>query len=386
MKKAFLKRLTATILVAGMMISAPAITSEAKAKKTTISAATLQAGEQFVLTEMPDNGKNSMISEFKGKKLKIRAVQNFSYTPDGKYIFTTSECNTGGTLHTLLCRCSIPGSTGPGAEAVCEEAIVLEKYGHGEAIAITQDDLSEEKYNLWVATTKGKEKYGIEIARITAKVEDGTTSILKTVRIGDFKKANVVKGKAAYFDRKPTPRRLNVAIDEKGNQIMFRVQFPTGQGVNYVSYDFKKLNAALNKVGNGKKYSIAKAAKWQKANIRTSLVPANTYQSFQISDNTLYVCGGHMDMGAQIYAIKYKAYANGKSEIQKKYEKKYISRIIDIKTTLNIKGKTFNNSKLEIEGMKLQKKKSGKIDVYVNFYVDGIGMMKDGVSIYKFQI
>ena len=387
MKKETMRRVLAAFLALVLIIAVPTGRADAKTSKTSISAATLEAGKQFTLVEMPYNGRDTIISEYQGAKLKLSTVQNFAYTPDGKYLFTTAECKTGSTLHTLLCRCKVPETKGPDATAECLEAIVLGKFGHGEAIDITQKDLTKEEYNLWVATTPGSEKYGIEIARITMNVGAEKTTIKKTVRIKDFKKANVVKGKAAFFQDKPTPRRLNAVINEDDNQIMFRIQFPTGKGVNYVAYDYKKLNAALDKVADGKKYSITKAAKWQVANLRTSLVPANSFQSYQICDNTLYVCGGHMNKGAQIYAIKYKTYANGKKVKQEvKQKKSQINRIITLNTVLKIKGNTYTNSKLEVEGMKIHKNDSGKLDVYVNFYIDAVGMLRDGISIYKFEI
>jgi hypothetical protein len=387
MKRDTMRRLLAAVLAIVLIIAIPTGKAEAKTSKTTVAAGTIEAGKQFTLNNIPYNGRDTIISSYQGQKLRLSTVQNFAYTPDGKYIFTTAECKSGGKLHTLLCRCAVPEAKGPDAKAECLEAIVLGKFGHGEAIDITQEDLTKETYNLWVATTPGSEKYGIEIARITMTVGASKTTIDKMVTIKDFKKANVVKGKAAFFDKKPTPRRLNVAIDEDNNQIMFRVQFPSGKGVNYVAYDYEKLNDALDKLANGKKFSITKAAKWQKANLRTSLVPANSFQSFQICDNTLYVCGGHMNKGAQIYAIKYKTYANGKKVKQEvKQNKSQISRIISLETVLNIKGNTYTNAKLEVEGMKLYKNDAGKLDVYVNFYIDAVGMLRDGISIYKFEI
>ena len=360
---------------------------EAKTLKATVSGETLEAGKQFTLTNMPYNGKYSPIKEYAGSPLNFSSVQNFAYTPDGKYIFTTSECRTSGTKHTLLCRCTVPGTKSADATAECVDTLVLGRYGHGEAIDITQDDPNSEVYNLWVATTPNSGTiFGTEIARITYKVTNGKGSIVKTVKITNFRKANVVKGKAKYFKGKPKPRRLNVSIDKANNQIMFRVQFPTGKGVNYVAYDYDKLNTALNKVGNNGKYSITKAAKWQKANLRTSLVPYMTFQSFAISDNKLYVCGGHMNKGAQIYVIKYKTCKNVKKiKMQEKMKNSQIYKIYDITPQITVADKTLGIADLEIEGMKLEKDASGKLYAHVNFFMNKTPI-RESIGIYKFGL
>ena len=392
-------RILALILVAVFIITS-ATEAEAKTKKTKISSSTLEKGKQFTMVNMPYNGTKSIIKKYKGKKLKISTVQNFAFTPDGKYMFTTSECRTGSTKHTLLCLVEVPENRGKDEKATCLDAMVLNKHGHGETIDITQPDKSKEEYNIWVATTPYKNKFGKDIERITMAVDDGKMKIKKSVKITGFEKGNVINGKAAKFDAGYPLRRLNRSIDEANNQVVFRVQFMSG--VNYTAYNFEKINKALDKLGNNKSYNITKAAKWQTANLRTNLVPYNNFQSFQVYNNVLYVCGGHFKKGAQIYAIKLKTYKEGKSKLDQKYDMKDVSRVIDMELKLTVKpedakeAKTFTKKNLEVEGMKLKKNSNGKLDVYVYFMLEGkytnaagksgMGYQNASTSIYKFEV
>ena len=191
-KKRFVKIISMVLVMA--MVFTAALSVEAKTKKTKISASKLQDGQQFTMIDMPYNGAKSIIKKYEGSKLSISSVQNFAYTPDGKYLFTTSECRTGSTKHTMLCRVEVPEKTGPEEKAQCVEAVVLGKHGHGEAIEITQPDADKEEYDIWVATKPYKNKYGVNIERNTVKIEDGKMKITKSVTIKDFDKANVVNG------------------------------------------------------------------------------------------------------------------------------------------------------------------------------------------------
>ena len=294
----------------------------------------------------------------------------------------------------------MPEEVGADAKAECLDAMVLEKHGHGEAIEVTQPDEEVEGHNLWVATTPFKNKYGKDIERITMAVEESKMVIKKSVKITGFDKANVIDGKPAKFEAGYPLRRLNVAIDEDNNQIVFRVQFMSG--VNYVAYNYKKINKALDKLGNNKSYKITKAAKYQTANLRTNLVPYNNFQSYQVCDNMLYVCGGNFKMGAQIYAIKLKTYKEGKSQLDQKYDMEDVSKVIDIEPKITLKPEdspkkiTFNKNKLEIEGMKMRKKSNGKLEFFVYFMVSGkytnnkgksgMGFQNASTGIYKFEV
>ncbi len=370
----------ALALSAALLLGAPSCVLAAAT--TSVSAETLESGRQLTLTGMCYNGKYSPIKELNGETLSISTVQNFAFTPDGKYVFTTGECRTGTTKHTLLSRCAMPETPGHDAEAPFLQGHVLENYGHGECIAITQPDPWEETYDIWVATTVTDGRFGTEIARMTYVVREGVGVIVKNVRITNFKKANVVNRKAAFFKKEPTPRRLNVAIDEAANRIMFRVQFPAGQGVNYVCYDYRKINNALNALADGSTFDIAKAAAWQKANVRTSNVPFGSFQSFAIDGNTLYVCGGNTQKGAQIYAMKFKVYANGRAVQQNLMKAADISRIIDIEPGIIVEGRELGRHDLEIEGMKLRKN-GGRLDFFVNFFMKGTSI-RNHIGIYRF--
>lgn len=363
-----------TFLLAGMCV---VNVFAANTKK--ISGETLQKGLQYTLTEMPYNGKYCALSQKDG--YQISSVQNFAITPDNKYVFTVSECRKGGKKHTLLTRCAVPGTKGANAKAVCQDYIVLDGYGHGEAVAVTSR--GAKTYDIWVACTP-KGDFGTEIVRLTYSISGKKGKIKKAVVIKDFKKANVVydkktkKAKAAFFDKSPTPDRLNVAIDTKSNQIAFRVHFKNG-GCNYVFYDYKKLNAALDKVKNKGSYSISKAASWQKANVRTSLVPYNTFQSFAIDGKNLYTCGGHMNKGAEIWRIPYKSYANGKAKLQKLTGNSAVKQKYVITPQILVGETVLKKDALEIEGMKLT---NGHF--YINFFMKDVSI-RESIGIYRFS-
>ena len=396
-RKQFVKIISMALAMA--LIFTSALSIEAKTKKTKISASTLNEGLQFTMTNMPYNGAKSIIKKYEGSSLSISSVQNFAYTPDGKYLFTTSECKTGSKRHTLLCRVEIPEKTGPDAQAECVEAVVLGKHGHGEAIEITQPDEDVEEYNIWVATKPYKNKYGVNIERNTVKIKDGKMKITKSVTIKDFGYANVINGKACKFEAGYPQRRIGLAIDEDNNQIVFRVQFMSG--VNYVAYDFGKIDAALDKLADGKSYSIKKARKWQTANLRTNLVPHDTFQSFQVHNNKLYVCGGHFDKTTTIYVMKLKTYKPGKAQLDQKYDTKDLTRIITVDTKFSVKPEDseksiqFTKKNLEVEGMKLIENEDGNLDIYINFMMNGkyknvkgykMGFQNNCLGIYKFEI
>ncbi len=385
MKKT-LTRITGFILAILLAAGAFAVASapaQAATKTKTIAAATLANGLQYTFKGLCYNGKNSPIHDLDGTKLAFSTVQNFAMTPDGKYVFTTSECRTGSTKHTLLTRCLAPEEPGKEAEAPYQDAHVLKKYGHGESIAVTQPDLTKEEYHIWMACDPNSQGFGTKIVRLTYKVTDGVGKITKRVKIKNFKKANIKNGKATTFRGAVAPDRMNVAVDQDTNQVMFRLHF-TNLGVSYVSYDLKKLNSALNKVANNKYYNIAKAVKWQKANVRFSPLPCDAFQSFDIIGNSIYLCGGNMQKGAQIYQINYKLYKNGKAKEVNKEGMANVARIIKLKLKLKVAGNTLTQSSLEIEGMKLIK--SGKKTFcYVNFFQNNTPIA-DNIGVYRFQL
>ncbi|MBC5743916.1 hypothetical protein FMM74_010070 [Lachnospiraceae bacterium MD308] len=372
-----LRRIVSCMCISVILVSM-CVTDVFAASTKKISAGTLQKGLQYTLTNMPYNGKYCSLNQKQG--YQISSVQNFAITPDNKYIFTVSECRKGGKKHTLLTRCAIPKSKGANAKAVCQDSIVLKGYGHGEAIAVTAR--GKKAYDIWVACTP-KGNCGTEIARLTYSMSGKKGKITKTVVIKDFRKANAVydkktkKMKAAYFDKKPVPDRLNVAIDTKSNQIAFRVHFKNG-GCNYVFYDYKKLNAALNKVKNKGSYNISKAVSLQRANVRSSLVPYNTFQSFTIDGKNLYTCGGHMNKGAEIWRIPYKIYPNGKVKIQNLKSSSAVKQKYAITPQITVDGQTLKKDALEIEGLKLI---NGRF--YVNFVMKDIPI-RESIGIYSF--
>ena len=345
----------------------------------------LEAGKQFTFKGMPYNGKNSPIKEYNGEKLTPSTIQNFAYTPDGKYVFTTSEGRSGGKRHTLLSRCRMPGTIKSTAKANFIETTVLANFGHGETIDITQPDLNEETYDIWVATKPTGGFYGLQIARITYEVVNDVGIITNVVRLSNFKWTNVnKKGKATRFSDQNgvyMPNRVNVSIDVENNQIAFRVEFTNGE-IRYLIYNYKKINKALNKTEDGLAFDMKNAAKWQLANLQINAYPYKTYQSFCILDNTLYICGGYLGRGAKIYVTKYKTQKMGKTK-QKRITKKQFERIINIIPQLTVKKQDLGRDDLEIEGLKVYHDKYGYHDLYINFYQRDIPITSS-IGVYKF--
>lgn len=366
-----------------------------------IRGTTIEEGKQFSLKNMPYNGKYCPIPRtYLNKSLTFRTVQNFAYTPDNKYIFTVSEAYSGaaseGVKHTLLTRCSIPNDKGELADADFKEATILKNYGHGESIAISQPDINKTLYYIWVACTPNKDKktrFGTNIARLTYVVDSsGKGKITKRVIINNFVKAGVVyksgKSVSTYLNavngKNATVNRVNVAVNESCNKIAFRVEYLKGQGTYYVVYDYKKLNYYVDKVANGKIYNINKAASLQKAYIRCGIRPLGSYQSFDIDNKKIYMCGGALGKGSGIYAIQYKTNVNGRPVLQKKDTNSSVNISYNIKTNLYIENKQLGDKDLEIEGMKIRKEADGKTYFYVNYFMNNVSI-RDNIGIYKFR-
>lgn len=348
----------------------------------------LEAGKQFYFKGMPYNGKNSPIKKYNGKKIKPGTIQNFAYTPDGKYVFTTGEGKVGSTRHTILSRCRYPSKIGASSKALFIQGHVLGGYGHGETIDITQPDLKKEVYHIWVATKPTGGFYGLQIARLTYVVDDGVGEITNVVRLTNFCKTNYnKKGKPARFEDskygKYYAKRVNVSVDTDNNQIAFRIEFTNDQ-TRYVIYDYKKINKALNKLENGQTLDMKTALKWQVANIKFNSVPYRTFQSFCISDNTVYLAGGYLKMGAKIYMFKYKPHKKGKLKTQA-IGKSKIKTIINIIPQLTVKKTQLGVNELEIEGLKVYKDKHGNPNMYINFYQKDIPITSS-IGVYKFSL
>ena len=372
----------ALLLALAMLFAIPADVIYAKSSKN-ISLSKLSKSRVLTLKNMPSASIYSFLKTYKGKKLKTHTIQNFSYTPDLKYIFTVGECNTGSKKHTLLTVSKINKEFGDKNTSTCIDARVLGNYGHGDAIAITERDSSKEIYDVWVASDAGSNGFGRCIDRMTIAIENEKMVIKKKVRIKNFKKANVVNGKAALFEEKEAPKRMNVAADEKNNQIVFRSE--TSTEINYLAYDLKKLNKALDKKKDGSKYDIAKQAKNQKANVRCNVVPKSVFQSFRVTDNTIYICGGYFNDGAEINTIKYKVYNNGKSVQQDKKFSDNVSKVINLPSTIKIGKRSFKKKNVEVEGMDFVRNEKGKIDVHINYYARGVDV-RNGITIFRFGL
>ena len=412
-------KVVSIIIIISLLIVMPDYNVYAKSSKS-ISLKKLCSERALTLKEMPSGSIHSIIKTYKGKKVTTHTIQNFSYTPDLNYIFTVGECNTGSKKHTLLTVSKIKKGFGDKSTSICIDAKILGNYGHGDAIAITEcndydsgseavadgesgsedtteagdegstesdentaDESKTPVYDVWVASAAGSNGFGTCIDRLTIAIEKDKMVIKKKVRIKNFAKANVVDGKAARFEEKQDVKRMNVAADRGNNQIVFRIE--TSTEINYVAYNLKKLDKALDKVKNGGKYDIAKAAKMQLANVRCNVVPRSVFQSFRVSKNTIYICGGYFNNGAEINTIKYKTYKPGKSVQQDKKFSEHVSKVIKLPSTIKIGKRNFKKKNVEVEGMDFVVKDDGKIDVHINYYAHGVDI-RNGITIFRFGL
>lgn len=331
---------------------------------------------------MPYNGVNSIIRTYKKQDLTVRTIQNFAYTPDGKYVFTIGECSTDSGKHGLLTRCAVPKKTGKTAETESQEVVVLEKFGHSDVIDITQDDLSKKVYNIWVSCKPGSDGYGRQIARLTYKIDKSNKGkITKTVYIKGFEKTNVSKGKAGYYTDKLTAEKMHCAVDAESNQIVFRLKL-AGSSCYYLSYNLKNISSALDSVKNKGSFDISTKPKWQNARIVCNLTPLCTFQSFAVEGNSIYIIGGHFGLGAQIYAFDYTTQKNGNIKEQNIKTTSELSEIITLDAVIKIDDGDYDKNYLEVEGYKVTKK-GKKTYHYVTFNCYGPSM-RNSTSIYKF--
>ena len=358
--------------------------SAATTNKQTVKSSTLQSGKQFTLMNMPYNGVNSIISTYKNQDLTVRCIQNFGYTPDGKYIFTIGECNVSGEKYGMLTRCAVPSKVGENAQAPSQEVVVLEKFGHSDVMAVTQDDLSKQVYNLWVSCKPGSDGYGRQIARLTYKVDKaGKGKIAKTVYISGFEKTNVSGGKSGYYTNKLKAEKIHCAVDSESNQIVFRLKLE-GSSCYYLSYNLKNINSALNSVKDKGTFDIGTKPKWQNARVVCNLTPLCTFQSFDVEGKSIYIIGGHFGLGAQIYAFDYKTQKDGKIKEQNIKTTSDLSRIVTLDAVIKIDDADYDKNYLEVEGFKVEK--SGKKTYcYVSFNCSGPNM-RNSVSVYKFAL
>ena len=377
--------LISLLLLSGLLIpQSSGIISAATTKKQTVKSSTLQSGKQFNLMNMPYNGVNSIISTYKNKDITVRCIQNFGYTPDGKYIFTIGECNVSGERYGMLTRCAVPSKVGEDAEAPSQDVMVLEKFGHSDVIAVTQDDLSKQVYNLWVSCKPGNDGYGRQIARLTYKVDSaGKGKIAKTVYIKGFEKTNVSSGKAGYYTNKLGAEKIHCAVDAESNQIVFRLKLE-GASCYYLSYNLKNINSALNSVKDKGTFDIGTKPKWQNARVVCNLTPLCTFQSFDVEGKSIYIIGGHFGLGAEVYAFDYETQKDGKIKEQNIKTTSDLSRIVTLDAVIKIDDADYDKNYLEVEGFKVEK--SGKKTYcYVSFNCSGPSM-RNSVSVYKFAL
>ncbi len=381
--KRLLQRITALLCAAVLTACVPSANTMAKTSKTTVSAKTLQSGLQFTLTGMPYNGAYSPIpATYKGASFTIRSVQNFAFSPDNQYVFTVSEGYSGnikaGKKHTILVCSALPSASGKNAKATFAGYKILDNFGHGETIAVTQSSTAG-AYDIWVACTPNNDKdqrFGINIIRLTCMIPgNGTIQIKKQVKLS-FDNVKL-DGQKLIRDR------MGVAVNPSANKIAFR--FHTNHGTYLQIYDFNGLNKKLNAAKNKATYKMSNKApqKLLQAEIRCDLIPHGTFQSFDIDDKYFYVCGGHMNIGASIYKIKYKTSKNGQAKTQRLGDAD-IAQNITITPQIKVESTTLKEASLEIEGMKIQSVGSGKVNYYINFFMANTPIA-DTIGIYKFQ-
>ena len=123
----------------------------------------------------------------------------------------------------------------------------------------------------------------------------------------------------------------------------------------------------------------------QLANVRCNVVPRSVFQSFRVHNNTIYICGGYFNNGAEINAVKYKVYKPGKSVEQDKKFSENVSRVIRLPDTIKIGKRSFKKQNVEVEGMDFVVNEKGKIDVHINYYARGVDI-RDGITIFRFGL
>lgn len=375
-RKQLIRRITMLLCLIVFMLGVP-VESVQATTQSTVKAEKLQSGLQFTLTGLPYNGSMSPIQKDKGKELKTSAVQNFVFSPDNRYIFVTQQGTVGSKVHTILSWCTVPEERNKDALAMYEGSVILDGYGHGETIAITQPNKAKQIYNLWVSCTPTSAGVGTEIARVTLKISDsGKGKVQKTVKLTNFSAAiDDIPGVAVD--------RAGVAVNEADNRIAFRIH-TVGKGTYYEIYDLKKVNAKLNTVKNNKKYDVKKLINMRKAHVESGLVPFDSFQSFDIDGKYIYVCGGNFNKGAGIYRTKYKNAAARQSlgNMSSVTQSITLQLKLTIKDNHNQTMKTLDKSGLEVEGMKIQLN-GNKMNYYVNFVQTDLKVY-DTIGIYKF--
>jgi hypothetical protein len=115
------------------------------------------------------------------------------------------------------------------------------------------------------------------------------------------------------------------------------------------------------------------------------VVPKSVFQSFRVTDNTIYICGGYFNDGAEINTIKYKVYNNGKSVQQDKKFSDNVSKVINLPSTIKIGKRSFKKKNVEVEGMDFVRNEKGKIDVHINYYARGVDV-RNGITIFRFGL
>ncbi len=326
---------------------------------------------QFTLDGVPSSWRSPIVS-YKNKPLNFHSVQNFAFSPDGKFIFTTQDADSeGSATHNFLSWFKVPEKKNKNAMAPYAGAVMFAEYGHSETLAVTQPNRKKQVYEIWLGCTPGSSGKPTEIARVTLAISGrGKGTIKKTVKITGFSKLLNISGAVV--------ERMNVATDEASGRIAFRV-CTAGHGFFYEIYDLKKLNAKLNAVKNKKSYNINNAGAFRIADVMCGLVPHQTFQSFDMDGNYIYVCGGNFGMGVGIYKIPYK----------KAPKRQYLSTMSSVSQNINlsinrikIAGEYFGKDRLEVEGMKIEPN-GKKVNYYINFVQKDLSFVST-IGIYKF--
>ena len=263
------------------------------------------------------------------------------------------------------------------------DGTVLQYYGHSEVLAVSQPDLSQPKYHIWVAKCKKKypktkeQSYGTSIERLTVTVDGGrrAMAVVDKIEIKDFVNANVVqtkkgKRKAAKF-KYGKPERVAAAASQDSNRLAFRLKFKTGKGTNFIIYDLNMLSADMDAmVAQGKTvYNMKRAKDFMISNTRCNLVPLGGFQSFDVDDTSLYIAGHSVKKAkymAEIYKIPYK---NTVKEVDKTKKKSIQQRI------------KFQNE-LEFEGVKV-KHEGDRTAYYFDFIIAPGGWLRYDQFLYK---
>ena len=258
------------------------------------------------------------------------------YIVEGEYFFSASREGNTYIIRTQL-------SSGIFLPL---DFVILDNYGHGESLEITDYNSSTDTYTIWIGEEGNSEDYSRHIARIKYHVN---SSVPRGAEV-DSSQTKIITGliDAAEGTSGVTEYRSTVGITSASDN---RICFTTRRKVNNVTgiynmvYDFSNLNSALDiassPIALSNFVSYRKSIFWIS---KSSAYPNGSFQGEDVSGNgssgKLYISGGHTYEDSKINRFAYTE-SNTFS----------LDKVYTIKTTTAPSGHDILNA--EIEGIKI---------------------------------